>query len=217
MDHGQFQVGVGVVHRDAAVFGQKQDEKEQGNKEPLRGQRAGKPLAEHPGQGQGRGIGGQGQQGQEQHGFGQGGKGGLAAGPHAFEARSGVQGGQDDGQPRQPQAVGGQHEVAGKAGRGRAGRTGQQAQRAAYGGQGHGRPDPQHEACGVAFHQALACQFGQIEIGLQQRLADAAGHKGLDPVDDAGDQRGQDKGGEDVEPGVHESFQAKRSTTVAST
>ena len=72
----------------------------------------------------------------------------------------------------------------------------------------------------VVRRLALAQQFGEVVVGLQQGFAVASGKDGFDPVDDAGQERGQQQGQcklKQIDCGVvHErSPQTSRATRVA--
>ena len=137
---------------------------------------------------------GQHQKGQKQNGFGQSRKGGFTAGAHALEGGARIQGRQNQGEAPHAQQIGGQQKIPAETQRRGRAAQGQQGQSAESGGQGHAGPGGEGPGGGAADDLALAQQPGQIIVGLQQGLAPAPGRLGLDPIDDAGQQRGQGQG-----------------------
>ena len=205
MDHGQFKVRVGVVHRDAAVFHQQQHKKDHGQEQQLA--LACQPCpgglpAKHGGEAEGRfrAVPKAEAQTREHHerkkkyGFREGGECGLAACAHAFKCRACVQRAKHDGKAPHAQQIGCQHKVARKGQWRNRAAEGQQGQRADCACQGYGGGGGKYPCGCAADHLALAQQFGDIIVGLQHGLAVASGKFGLDPVDDAGQQGGQDQG-----------------------
>ena len=194
----------GIIHRNAAVVGQQQDEEYRRRGEQLRppkikGQRC--LAVEHGAKGecappacatvQIKAETGQNHKGQEHSWLRQGGKGRLAAGAHALKGRPGVQRRNHHGKARHSQQVCCEDEVAGKGEwRGKAAK-GQHGQRQQSAGQHNRRRQHKGPAGGRADDLALAQEPEDVKIGLQQRLAAAARHYGLDPADNAGQERSQ--------------------------
>ena len=79
----------------------------------------------------------------------------LAAGPHSLERRSGVQRGQHREQPRQPQQVDEQQEIAAERNEGGGPADRDQQQRRQYGGQPDHRPGPEDPSCRAAVDRAF--------------------------------------------------------------
>ena len=180
VDHGQLQVGVRVVHRDARVLRQQDDREGRRDQHEQRPARAGQlpareprracPLSETL-----RGVHRQRRQPEEQRRLGQRRERSLAAGAHALEAEPVSSAASDGDEAHQPQQVGEQQEVA----RERERRPGPR-RAAAIARQASGRGQPDHRAGaedpgrGAAVDRPFAQQLREVVVGLQERLPGAA-------------------------------------------
>src|ERR1022692_94928 len=169
VDHGQLQMGGGVVHGNPAGFGD-EDEEEGGEGEHLGG------GEEMPGGGgsdpgdfrEAGGIGtdGDGEDGQHHGGFGEGGDGHFAAGAQAAEGAAGIQSGEGEKEAAETEQVDqGQH-AAEQAKRRAGGNHGDHEAGDGGGGEhdvGGGGEDPGGR---VGQHHAFSKQLVEIAVGL---------------------------------------------------
>jgi len=206
VNHGQFQMRVGVVERQAGIFSQ-QNHQQGGcyqQQDCIRGpSHAARPsLARQHTQRKSFHAGRYGQQTDQQGHFSQGRKLHLAAGTHALKSRSGIEGRQHGDKTHQPQRVHHQQQIAGKSQQGRGRSKRRQHERQKNGGQGDARPGPEDPRGGPAINGAFAQQLEKIVIELQQRRSSASPEKGLDPVDHTRQQRGEGQGEQDMQKRV---------------
>ncbi|OPZ23232.1 MAG: hypothetical protein BWZ02_03288 [Lentisphaerae bacterium ADurb.BinA184] len=202
VDHGQFEVRVGIVRRHTAVLDQGhhcEGGRRQPEPQPGLSPRGGRQIGVHARQRQGPARPGHREQGQEQDGFGDGGESDLAAGAHALETGAGVQGRQDGEQPGQPEQVEDQDEIAGEREEGAALAKGDQRGRGQHRAQPDRRAGAEEPRRRPAVDGALAEKPGQVVVRLHRRGAATPGEPGLGAVDHPEQQRRQQQRQKDLD------------------
>ena len=196
MDHGQFQVGIRIVERDAAVFGQQHDEHPADEEQQRCAGVHPEPYVDvdqHPGEIVRAGETRQGNQGKKEGRFGKTGVGCLSGRTHSFKTRTGIKSGSHRKKTPQREQIGVQDHVAVKRDRRRV--RAKRNQQRGYPGrcQRNNRSGTKHPGGGRTEHGPFLQQPDDIVIRLQERRTDTPGKRRFRFADHPEEQRRHDQ------------------------
>ena len=213
VDHGQLQVRVRVVERDARVLRQ-HDHEQARHDHDQRGSRPPPGRAdarrEHAGQLQRAAELHERQEPQEHRRLGQAREGHLARGAHPLEGRARVEGRGGREEAAQREQVREQDEVAREVHGSAHAAEWQDERRAHRRRQGHRGPGEEDPARGPADDHLLAEELREIEVRLEHRRADPAAEPGLGLDDHPLQQRRHCEQHQDVQDSVGDAAQDQR-------